>query len=188
MKVFISLFMLATIPIAACAGCSTLLGDKESPSKSVSWLQPDSLAYSQLGKNLYTILFSSNKVECFQLNYCDNPKKEDVVVEENIVRGKSLGVLSADQLAILRFVLFSPAGSYRNDSIRVRAPYDPILEFVFKHKKMKQSASVIISLSDLTWTVLYDDKRQFNYNFTNKETILRFCSLFLFDEKNKNHK
>ena len=115
--------------------------------------------------------------------YKEKPAKGDVEVEHSIVRGKSLGLLNIEQRAVLRYTLFVPAESYQKDSIRVRAPYNPVLEFVFYHKKMQQEAHVIMSPNDFSWTVFYDDKRQFKFNFANKETVVRFCKLIL-DSKN----
>lgn len=143
------------------------------------WLKPDSAVYSQLGKNLSTILFSGSKVECYSLKYVEQVKEKDFEVESNLVRDSLLATLNDSQKDVLRFIMFMPLESYQNDSLRVRAPYSPILEFDFYHKKMKQHAHVVISLNDMTWTVVYDDKKQFNYNYANKAAVARFCEYFL---------
>lgn len=175
-KFFYFALMLSIIPLTSLAACQRT-GDKAA--WDIVWPSPDSVAYKHLGKNLTTILFTSTKVECYQLEYKERPSSDDIEVETCIVRGKQLDKLTREQLAVLRFLLFTPSESYQEDSIRVRSPYAPVLEFVFYHKKLKQNAQVILSPNDMTWTVIFDDKRQFNYNFTNKEAVLRFCEYFL---------
>lgn len=168
--------VLSTFSFATCSA----INDKQPPKQEKQeWLKPDSASYSQLGKNLTTILFSAQKVECYSLKFSDKKGADDIEIEKNIIRDSLLAILNADQKAVLRYILLSPAQSYQDDTIRVRAPYSPVLEFVFYHKKMKQQAHVIMSLNDMTWTVIYDDKRQFNYNYTNKDAVTRFCKYFL---------
>ncbi len=177
-KIVNFILMMATVSFTSLAAC-TVSNDTVPIQKKGAWLRPDSLAYSQLGRNLSTILFSSSKVECYPLIYKEKPEEGDVEVEKHFVRGESLGFLKADQLAVMRYILIAPAESYQKDSIRVRAPYAPAMEFVFHHKKMKQDAQIVLSPNDFTWTLFYDDKRQFHFNFTNKEAVVRFYQSML---------
>lgn len=179
MKKFVNfILMMAAVSFTSLAAC-TVPNDTVPSKKKEAWLRPDSLAYNQLGRNLSTILFSSTKVECFSLDYKEKLEESDVEVEQCFVRGESLGFLNAEQLAVLRYILIAPKESYQKDSIRVRAPYAPAMEFVFHHKKMKQDAQIVLSPNDFTWTLFYDDKRQFHFNFTNKEAVVRFYQSLL---------
>ena len=63
------------------------------------------------------------------------------------------------------------------------SPYMPILEFEFANKKEK--AHVVISLSDMTWTVFYDDKKQFNFTYANEELLAQFCNYYVSLYNNK---
>lgn len=178
MRQFLTTVIFAFLPVFAFGSCTAEVAKKETKTENVgeTWLTPDSASYSQLGKNLSSILFSPTKVQCYHLVYNDSITGNDVQVERNIARASLIATLDKSQIALLQFTLFKPAESYQQDSIAVRAPYDPQLEFVFTKKK--EEAHVIVSPNDMTWTVIYDDKRQFNYNFANKETLLRFFELF----------
>lgn len=177
MRQFLTTVIFAFLPVFAFGSCTSEPAKKETKTEKVeeTWLTPDSASYSQLGKNLSNILFSPTKVECYHLVFNDSITGNDVQVERNIARGSLITTLDKSQIALLQFALFKPAESYQQDSIAVRAPYDPQLVFVFTKKK--EQAQVIVSPNDMTWTVIYDDKRQFNYNFANKETLLRFFAL-----------
>ena len=67
------------------------------------------------------------------------------------------------------------------DSVVVRSPYMPQLEFEFSKKK--QVAHVLLSTSDFSWTVVYDGKKQFNYNYKDNGTIERFCEMIMKKQK-----
>lgn len=65
--------------------------------------------------------------------------------------------------------------SYSHDSIRVQAPYLPSVEFLFiKQDSLK--ASVIISTSDMTWTVVSGNKTLFNYDYVDIKVVNRYCN------------
>ena len=182
MRKLLTAVAFAILPMLAFASCASEDAQKDSKENKAkktetTWLTPDSVSYSQLGKNLTNILLSPNKVECYQLLYNDSITANEVQVERNIMRGPLVATLDKAQIALLQFALIKPAESYQEDSLAIRAPYDPVLEFVFTKKK--EQAQVIVSPNNLTWTVIYDDKRQFNFNFANKETLLRFFALFL---------
>lgn len=177
MRQFLTTVIFAFLPVFAFGSCAQEAGDKGIKAEKVeeTWLVPDSASYSKLGKKLTSILFTPTKVQCYHLVYNDSITCNDVQVERNIARGSLIATLDKSQIALLQFALFKPAESYQQDSVTVRAPYNPLLEFVFTKKK--EEAHVIVSTNDMTWTVIYDDKRQFNYNFANKETLLRFFAL-----------
>jgi len=144
-------------------------------SKSVS--QPDSTATGVLGKSLNEVLFSPTKVNVYKLKMKERVGKDDVEVDDHVVRDTLLAELSSEETAILQYVLLSDGDNYHNDSIMVRSPFLPIVEFEFVRKKV--TAQVVISLLDRSWTVWYDDKRQFRFNYSNKKELERFCRHFL---------
>lgn len=139
---------------------------------------PDSSVYKTLGKTLSEVLFSPTKVNVYTLKGVENVGKDDVEVEDHFVRGSLLTTLSAKQVAILQYLLLCNEENYKNDSIQIRAPYLPQLEFEFVKKK-SAPAHVILSPNDRTWTVVFDDKKQFNWNYAQKELVTRFCNFFL---------
>lgn len=141
------------------------------------FVKPDSTVYKLLGKRLTEILFSPSKVYCYTLMGKDTIARNDVVIEGSFVRDSFIEKLDDGQISILQYLLLSNEENYRNDSLVIRSPYIPILEFEFIKKK--DSAHVIISLQDRTWSVVYDDKTQFNWNFANKKLIQRYCSYYL---------
>ena len=167
--------------IALCLGVSACAWSpkKGKVEKTIcaEWLMPDSAAYNKLGKRLATILFSPQSVKCYHLLGKENVEKGEFSVEQNFVRDTLLATFSSEEIAVLQYLLLKQAENYESDSVRVMSPYIPILEFEFIKKKEK--AHVIISLSDMTWTVVYDDKRQFNYNYTNEELISQFCDFYI---------
>ena len=141
------------------------------------WLMPDSVAYDKLGKRLATVLFSPQSVKCYRLAGKEKVAEKDVRVEGNFVRDAFLAKLSREEVAVLQYSLMKPAKSYAADSVVVMSPYMPVLEFEFVRKREK--AHVLISLSDRTWTVLFDDKRQLTTTYANTELVSRFCNYYV---------
>ena len=88
------------------------------------------------------------------------------------------------QISILQFNLLSDDANYHQDSLKVRSPYVPYIEFCFE-KKRQQPVHIIVSLSDFSWTILYDDKRQGNWNYADKRLMKRYCRMILGKEFNK---
>lgn len=174
-RFFIALSLLMGLCLYACA--SEVSKQKVEKPICEEWLQPDSAAYNKLGKRLATLLFSPKTVKCYHLVGKEKIEKDDVEIEKNFVRKDLLGTLKNNQIAVLQYALLKPAKSYEKDSITVMAPYMPLLEFEFTSKK--ETAHVVISLSDMTWTVIYDDKRQFNFNYANEQLISQFCSFYV---------
>lgn len=167
--------------LALCLGVSACAwnpkkGKVEKPI-CAEWLMPDSTAYNKLGKRLTTILFAPQTVKCYHLIGKEKIENGELAFEQNFVRDSLLATFSSNETSVLQYILLKQGENYESDTVRVMSPYLPILEFEFTKKKDK--AHVIISLSDLTWTVIYDDKRQFNYNYSNEELIAQFCDFYL---------
>lgn len=174
------LIMMMTLTVTGMTSCSAK-GTKKSLEKGM--ITPDSVAYQALGKSLSEILFSPTKVNVYSLKAKDRVGKNDVEVEDHIVRDSLIATLSKEEIAILQYILLSDGESYKNDSIIVRSPYVPVIEFEFVKKKAE--AQIVVSLSDRTWTLFYDDKKQFNWNFADKKAVIRFCKHYLNQIKNK---
>lgn len=148
------------------------------PKVSKEPVRVDSVVYQNLGKSLYDILSSPQKVSCYLLEAKEEIKKEDIVIEKPFVRDTLLvEKMSKNDVAILQYLLPMDRENYQNDTIKVRSPYIPYLEFLFTKKKSE--AHVLVSLSDFTWTVIYDEKRQLHWNYADKKQIRRFCKQFL---------
>lgn len=143
-----------------------------------SMFTPDSTVYKSLGKSLSEILFSPTKVRVYSLKGVENVGQNDVEIEDHFVRDTLITTLDARQLAVLQYLLLAHDENYKKDSMQIRAPYLPQLEFEFTKKK-GQTAHVVVSVNDRTWTVIYDDKVQFNWNYANKDLVARFCNYFI---------
>lgn len=180
-KIAFILAMMLTLGVSACA-TNPPKGNDSKPICS-EWLMPDSVVYNTLGKRLATVLFSPQSVKCYYLVGKEKVEKEEVEIEPHFVRDTLLATLKPTEIAVLQYTLIKPAESYLQDSLKVMSPYMPILEFEFTQKKEK--AHVVVSLSDLTWTVIYDDKRQFNFNYTNRGLINQFCMFYVSKFKSK---
>lgn len=135
---------------------------------------PDSAVYCMLGKSMTEVLFNPSKVTCYTLKGKKEVAKDDYEVEPNCVRDSLVGRLGTAQIAVLQFNLLSSDENYREDSIKVRSPYMPRIEFCFE-KRWKEPVHVIISPSDYSWTIFYDDKRQCHWNYANKRLLERYC-------------
>lgn len=140
-------------------------------------IQPDSAVYAMLGKTMSEVLFNPGSVTCYTLKGKAEVDPSEFQVEPHWVRDSLVGKLSPQMVGVLQFALVANRENYTNDSIRVKAPYVPILEFEFKKKK--NVVHVLVSVSDRTWTIMYDDKRQIHFNYHDCELIDRFCEMFL---------
>lgn len=101
-------------------------------------------------------------------------------MEPHYVRDSLIAKLSVSQINMLQFNLLSDEENYKEDSIKVRSPYVPCIEFCFEKKK-KNPVHVIVSLSDFSWTIVYDDKKQGNWNYADKRLMERYCKMILGD-------
>lgn len=171
----LTLLLLTIVGISSC----TAKGIKKKANKSM--ITPDKVAYQTLGKSLSDVLFSPTKVNVYSLKLKERVGKDDIEIEDHVVRDTLITSLSNEEIAILQFILLADGDSYKNDSIIVRSPYVPVIEFEFVKKK--ETAQIVISLSDRSWTVWFDDKKVFNYNYANREGIKRFCSKLLDQNK-----
>lgn len=133
----------------------------------------DSTISSTLGHTVADILFNPQKVVCYTVKGKDSTLSTDYVLQPHYVRDSMLAVLQWKDVAVLQFILTSDVDNYRNDSIVVKSPYLPVLEFEFV--KRKAVVHVLVSLLDMTWTVMYDGKEFAHFNYANKEVIGKFC-------------
>lgn len=171
--------LLCGLIIAACAiACCSSITPKFSQLAPETRILPDSVAISKLGNNVADVLFHPSKVYCWSLKGKSEVKESDFQVEPHFVRDSLLGVLKPEELSILQFLLLSEGTNYQIDSIIVSAPYIPSLEFEFTKKK-SEPVHVVISTSDLSWSLIYNNKKQFNYNYGNKRQMNRFCKGFI---------
>jgi hypothetical protein len=173
-KFLISVGIMLCLYLGACASKPQKGADKPICAE---WIKPDSAAYNKLGKRLATVLFAPQSVKCYHLIGKEKVEKGDVEIDKNFVRDTLLATLKPGEIAVLQYSLLKPAKSYRKNSVVVMSPYMPILEFEFTKKKEK--AHVVISLSDVSWTIFYDDKKQFNYNYANEDLVAQFCNYYV---------
>ncbi len=161
--------------LCACASNSA----KKSKNKPIcaAWLMPDSTVCKKLGNRLTSVLFSPQKVKCYHLTGKEHVEKNEVEIEDHYVRDTMICNLSADEISVLQFILLRPSKNYERDSMIVMSPYLPTLEFEFSKKK--ETAHILVSLSDLSWSVIYDGKRQFNFNYKNHALLETFCKYYL---------
>lgn len=168
------------------AACTPQKGNtKANTEKAVcnDWIHPDPTAYQILGRRLTDVLINAKSVNVYSLIPKETVNSDDYEVEPHFVREAMLGSLTKEQATVLRYMLVSNGANYHNDStLIVMSPYYPVIEFEFVKKK--ETAHVIISLSNYTWTVKFDDKIQFKYNYASGTFIKRFCDYFL-NDKNK---
>lgn len=175
------LFVLSFLcSVTSFASCNSMTNEKLS--KYV--VHPDSSVYCTLGKTMSDVLFSPNRVTCYLLKGKSVVAKEDYEIEPHCVRDSLVSKLSVSQINMLQFLLLGDYENYKEDSIKVKSPYVPCIEFCFERKK-QQPVHVIISLSDFSWTVFFDDKRQFNWNYDNKRLMERYCKMILGESFNK---
>lgn len=179
MKVRFLFLMSLLCSVTSFASCNGLKGKGEKYT-----IQPDSSVYYSFGKTMSDILFSPSKVTCYTIKGKSTIDKEDYELEPHYVRDSLIAKLNASQIMLLQFNLLSDQENYKKDSIQVRSPYVPCVEFCFEMKK-QQPVHVIISLSNFSWTLVYDDKRQGNWNYADKRLMERFCKMILGETLNK---
>lgn len=149
------------------------------------WIHPDKHAYEVLGRRLADVLINAKTINVYSLSPKETINSDDYEIDSHFVRTSNLGSLTKDQATVLKYNLISNGANYHKDStFIVMSPYCPIIEFEFIKKK--ETAHVIISLSDFSWSIKYDDKIQFRYNYAGGTFIRRFCEYFL--KKDENYK
>lgn len=167
------MLLVMLIPSVCCMASCGELGRK-TPIKTI---HPDSTVYAMLGRTMSDVLFNPSSVTCYTLKGKKEVASSDFQVEPHWVRDSLIGKLSPEAYGILQFALIANGENYTNDTLRIRAPYIPVLEFEFRKKK--EVVYVLVSISDRTWTIMYDDKRQVHFNYHDCELIERYCDLFL---------
>lgn len=168
---FFVLFSVLTISCFAAKGQKM----KKESKPAVYAIQPDSNTYTILGKTMTDILFSPSKVTCYAVKGKAQVAKTDFELEPHYVRDSLIAKLTPSQVALFQFLVLSDKSNYSQDSIKVRSPYVPHLELCFEKKK--QQVHVLISQSDFSWTICYDDKKQGNWNYAEKRLVGRFCNM-----------
>lgn len=171
----IKLIMLLALSFLWVTSCSARSkSEAETRKTSPEWMCPDSIAYSHLGKNLSNLLFSPKTVKCYSITWEDTVTQAQL--EPYFRQDSLLQKLSKEEIAIIQFALLSDGDNYTRDSIVVMSPYRPCLDIEFCNKKEK--AHLLVSLSDFTWTILYDDKKQFNFHYHSR-SFERLCKKYL---------
>lgn len=141
-------------------------------------IRPDSSVCRMLGKSMTEVLFNPKKVTCYAVLGKSSVGKEDFELEPHYVRDSLVAKLSAAQVSLLQFNLLSDEENYKEDSVKARSPYVPCMEFFFERKKM-EPVHVLVSLSDFSWTIICDDKKQGNWNYADKRLMERYCKMIL---------
>lgn len=167
-------FVLFSVLTISCFAAKEQKMKKESK-PAVYAIQPDSNTYTILGKTMTDILFSPSKVTCYAVKGKAQVDKTDFELESHYVRDSLIAKLTPSQVALFQFLVLSDKSNYSQDSIKVRSPYVPHLELCFEKKK--QQVHVLISQSDFSWTICYDDKKQGNWNYAEKRLVRRFCNM-----------
>lgn len=167
-------FVLFSVLTISCFATKEQKMKKESK-PAVYAIQPDSNTYTILGKTMTDILFSPSKVTCYAVKGKAQVDKTDFELEPHYVRDSLIAKLTPSQVALFQFLVLSDKSNYSQDSIKVRSPYVPHLELCFEKKK--QQVHVLISQSDFSWTICYDDKKQGNWNYAEKRLVRRFCNM-----------
>ena len=167
-------FVLFSVLTISCFAAKEQKMKKESK-PAVYAIQPDSNTYTILGKTMTDILFSPSKVTCYAVKGKAQVDKTDFELEPHYVRDSLIAKLTPSQVALFQFLVLSDKSNYSQDSIKVRSPYVPHLELCFEKKK--QQVHVLISQSDFSWTICYDDKKQGNWNYAEKRLVRRFCNI-----------
>lgn len=167
-------FVLFSVLTISCFAAKEQKMKKESK-PAVYAIQPDSNTYTILGKTMKDILFSPSKVTCYAVKGKAQVDKTDFELEPHYVRDSLIAKLTPSQVALFQFLVLSDKSNYSQDSIKVRSPYVPHLELCFEKKK--QQVHVLISQSDFSWTICYDDKKQGNWNYAEKRLVRRFCNM-----------
>ncbi len=166
-KVFLALGCIALFSM----GCMAKSKKSQTSDKPIceEWLIPDSATYNLLGKNLSTILFSPNSVKCYSVEWQDTITSYQL--EPYFSQDSLIAKLSKEQIAVLQYSLLDDTNNFVNDTIVVMAPYTPKIDFQFTKKD--QVAHILVSPNNFSWTIIYDDKKQFTYNYHNPS----FCKL-----------
>lgn len=153
--------------ISSCFNCKKCMKGNET-----NWIMSDSIVTKKLNENLSELLSIPDSVKCYSLTYkVDNTTK-------GYARDTLLAILDSKQIAILQYLLVGNPHSYKVDSMKIEAPYIPIIEYEFL-KKDSLPASIIISTSDRSWSLSYKGNKLFEYTYSSAHEIERLCNYFL---------
>lgn len=186
---FLVLLVVQMIWVNSLSACSSFPGSNTPKTKSKQpvcndWIHPDQVAYSTLGRSLTDVLINAKTIKVYSLTPKEQLNPDDYEVDAHFVRDSLLGTLTKEQATVLAYNLISNGANYHKDSsLIVMSPYYPVIEFEFTKKK--SVAHIIISLSNYTWAVKYDDKIQFKYNYASGAFVKRFCEYFLNENKKR---
>lgn len=186
---FLVLLVVQMLWVNSLSACSSFPGCNTPKTKSKQpvcndWIHPDQVAYNTLGRSLTDVLINAKTIKVYSLTPKEQLNPDDYEVDAHFVRDSLLGTLTKEQATVLAYNLISNGANYHKDSsLIVMSPYYPVIEFEFTKKK--NVAHIIISLSDYTWAVKYDDKIQFKYNYVSGTFVKRFCEYFLNENKKR---
>lgn len=167
------------LTLVTCVNFSACAEFKRGNKKvSEEWMLPDTAITQCIGNSLSDILFAPKKVKCYHLIKKRDIGEKDIQPIKGVVRDTLLCTLTDAQKAVLQYVLLGNIRSYSEEIISIEAPYIPALEFEFIGRR-KVAASVIISLSDRSWIIMYDGKQQFKYNYADAQLFERYCNYFM---------
>ena len=175
MKKIHFILVLFSVLAISCFAAKDQKKTKKEPKPVTYVIKPDSNTYAILGKTMTDILFSPSKVTCYAVKGKAQVDKSDLELEPHYVRDSLIAKLSPSQISMFQFLVLSDKSNYSQDSVKVRSPYVPQLELCFEKKK--QQVHVLISQSDFSWTICYDDKKQGNWNYAEKRLVGRFCKM-----------
>ena len=142
------------------------------------WLSPDSVVCSHLGDSVMEVLFMPDSIVCYVLEHKDSIGQSERASIEGYARNGLVAKLDAAAGAVLQYILISNPRSYATDSVKIEAPYLPIVEFAFERKDCIP-VCVVVSMSDRSWTVVSDGKRHFRYNYADWRVVERFCQGYI---------
>lgn len=166
---FLTVLLFALAIVTSCA--------KPFQKSQKSILAPDSAIVATLGNTISNVLFDPSKVYCYTLKGKEKIGEKDIEVTSHYVRDSLVCKLNSEDIAILQFVLLSDPVNYQVDSVMVRSPYVPAMEFCFEKKKLQ--VHVLLSFSDYSWTIIADGKDYGKWNYADRDIIDRLRKFML---------
>lgn len=170
---FIPTLIIIGVVILCNACCNSRI---ISTDKNAQWMQTDSVVAEHL-KDLSNLLMTPDSVLCYRLYHKDSISKNDIQPIEGYIRDTIVIKLNKEQIGILQFLLINNKSCYKNDTLLLQSPYIPELEYAFNQGDSLR-ASIIISQTDQTWSLISSGKTLFNYNYSDKIANNRFFDQF----------
>lgn len=136
---------------------------------------PDALA-EVLGEQNTEILLQADIVSYYVLR--NEPEESTAEPIHGYFRYNEGIAVQPDYVSVILFLLPGNPDNFvsAGDSPVVMAPFLPFQEFVFK--KGKDSISLLISTSDMTWTIAKDGQMVKKYPYTDKKAVERLLKAF----------